>query len=83
VIDDVLWGSARDQERRRLVGELLARASSAGATYAVLPVMGYADLAPFVAAGMVPSPHTMHAYLSLWSDPEAARPVERYYLDVI
>jgi hypothetical protein len=45
--------------------------------------MGYADVRPFVVAGLVPSPHTMHAYLTLWSDPAAAQPVERYYLDVI
>jgi hypothetical protein len=83
VIDDVLWGSAGEEARRRLVGELFATASSAGASYAVLPTMGYADLEPFRAAGMVPSPHTMHAYLSLWSDPTAVRPVDRYYLDVI
>ena len=83
VIDDVLWGSAGEEARRRLVGELLATASADGASYAVLPAMGYADVRPFLAAGMVPSPHTMHAYLSLWSDPSAARPVDRYYLDVI
>jgi hypothetical protein len=83
VVDDVLWGAAGDPDRRRLVGDLLAQASGEGANYAVLPVMGYADVRPFLAADMVPSPHTMHAYLSLWADPDAVQPVERYYLDVI
>jgi hypothetical protein len=83
VIDDVLWRSAGDDARRRLVGDLLASAANDGATYAVLPAMGYADMRPFLAAGMVPSPHTMHAYLSLWSDPSAVCPVDRYYLDVV
>ena len=83
VVDDVLWGSAGDEARRRLLAGLLARAAADGAGYAVLPVTGYADVRPFLAAGMVPSPHTMHAYLTLWSDPAAVRPVERYYLDVI
>ena len=83
VVDDILWGTAGAQARRRLVDDLLAQASGAGASYAVIPVMGYAEMGPFLAAGMVPSPHTMHAYLSLWSDPDAVRPVERYYLDVI
>ena len=83
VVDDVLWGGANDEARRRLLDGLLARAAGDGAGYAVLPVMGYADVRPFLAAGMVPSPHTMHAYLTLWSDPTAAGPVERYYLDVI
>ncbi|MFL5865046.1 MAG: hypothetical protein ACJ780_30500 [Solirubrobacteraceae bacterium] len=83
VIDDVLWGSVGDNGRRRLVGDLLAAASSEGASCIVLPAMGYQDVRPFLAAGLVPSPHTMHAYLSLWSDPSAVRPVHRYYLDVI
>jgi hypothetical protein len=83
VVDDVLWGGARDEARRRLLDGLLARAAAEGAGYAVLPVLGYADVRPFLAAGMVPSPHTMHAYLTLWSDPAAVGPVERYYLDVI
>jgi hypothetical protein len=83
VVDDILWGALGAEARRRLVDDLPAQASGAGASYAVLPVMGYAEVGPFLAAGMVPSPHTMHAYLSLWSDPDAVRPVERYYLDVI
>ena len=83
VVDDVLWGSVDDRMRRRLLDVLLAQAAADGASYAVLPVMSYADVRPFLAVGMVPSPHTMHTYLTLWSDPKAVRPVERYYLDVI
>jgi hypothetical protein len=83
VVDDVLWGSARDESRQRLLADLLARAVSDGAGYVVLPVTGYADVRPFLAAGLMPSPHTMHAYVTLWSDPGAVQPVERYYLDVI
>jgi hypothetical protein len=83
VVEDVLWASAHAQARQRLIAELLACAAGAGAGYVVLPVMGYADVRSFVAAGLVPSSHTMHAYLTLWSDPAAVRAVERYYLDVI
>jgi hypothetical protein len=83
VVDDVLWASAPDDVRRRLLADLLAQAAGDGAGYVVLPMMGYADVRPFLAAGLVPSPHTMHAYLTLWSDPPAVQPVERYYLDVI
>jgi hypothetical protein len=83
VVDDVLWAWAHDEARRRLLDGMLARAAGDGAGYAVLPVMGYADVRAFLAAGMVPSPHTMHAYLTLWSDPAAVGPVERFYLDVI
>jgi hypothetical protein len=83
VVDDVLFASADDAARRRLVGELLAQAAGRGASYVVLPMLGYAGLRPFLTAGLVPSPHTMHAYLSLWSDPTAVTPVQRYYLDVV
>ncbi|MGZ4178315.1 MAG: hypothetical protein ACXVUX_19045, partial [Solirubrobacteraceae bacterium] len=83
VVDDVLWGSAPGEARQRLLADLLARAADNGAGYVVLPMMGYADVRPFLAAGLVPSPHTMHAYLTMWSDPAAAQPVQRYYLDVI
>jgi hypothetical protein len=83
VVDDVLWASAREEARLRLVADLLAQATADGASYVVLPVMGYADVRPFVAAGLRPSPHTMHAYLTLWSDPATVHTVERYYLDVI
>jgi hypothetical protein len=83
VVDDVLWGSSPAEARQRLLADLLARAAADGARYVGLPVMGYADVRPFLAAGLVPSPHTMHAYLTLWSDPAAVQPVDRYYLDVI
>jgi hypothetical protein len=83
VVDDVLWASARDEARQQVLADLLAQAAGDGAGYVVLPVMGYADVRPFLAVGLVPSPHTMHAYLTLWSDPGAVQSVERYYLDVI
>jgi hypothetical protein len=83
VVDDVLWASARNDARQSLLADLLAQAAGDGAGYVVLPAMGYADVRPFLAAGLVPSPHTMHAYVTLWSDPAAVHTVERYYLDVI
>lgn len=83
VVDDILWASAGNASRQRLLAKLLAQAAGDGAGYVVVPVMGYADVRPFLAAGLVPSPHTMHAYLTLWSHPGTVQAVERYYLDVI
>ena len=83
IVEDVLWGSLAHADRAMLLADLLDEASAAGASYAVVPMLGYADLRPFVATGFVPAPHTMHANLTLWSDPEAARPAESFYLDVI
>ncbi len=82
-VDDVLWAAAQDDARRELVRRLMAQAATHGAAYVVLPLLGYADVRPFLAAGLVPSPHTMHAYLTLWSDPTVVTPMERYYLDVL
>ncbi|HEX3977769.1 MAG TPA: hypothetical protein VHW96_15990 [Solirubrobacteraceae bacterium] len=83
LVDDVLWGSAGGEARQSVLSDLLGQAAANGAGYVVVPVLGYADVRPFLAVGLVPSPHTMHAYLTLWSDPGAVRPVERYYLDVV
>ena len=71
VVDDVLWAISSGMRRGDgcSLGMLARAAADDGAGYAVLPVTGYADVRPFLAAGMVPSPHTMHAYLTLWSDP--------------
>ena len=50
---------------------------------AVVPLLGYADMRPFLTAGFLPAPHTMHANLTLWRDPDTARPAQSFYLDVI
>jgi hypothetical protein len=83
VVNDVLWGGLAGNDRRSLVDRLLDEAIDQGAGYATVPRLGYADLQPFVSAGFLPSPHTMHAYLTLWDATGPDRPVERYYLDVI
>ena len=83
VIEDVLWGNLAADDRRTLVAELITTAAAAGARTAILPRVGYADLQPFLASGFLPSPHTIHAYLTIWSEPAVDRPPERCYLDVI
>lgn len=84
VIDDVLWGDLRAaSSRQTAVHALLGEAVDQGARYAIVPLLGYADLRPFVATGFRPAAHTIHAYLALWNGPAPAGPAERYYLDVI
>jgi hypothetical protein len=83
VIDDVLWGGLDGEGRVGLVKALVDDAARQGARYAALPLLGYSDLRPFMAAGFLPSPHTMHAYLSLWRAPDEVVATPRYYLDVI
>jgi hypothetical protein len=83
VVEDILWGHLEGAARHILLAQLLDQAAGEGARYAVVPLLGYADMRPFLTAGFLPAPHMMHANLTLWCDPDAARPVESFYLDVI
>ncbi|MGA2009339.1 MAG: hypothetical protein ABSH51_02220 [Solirubrobacteraceae bacterium] len=83
VIDDVLWGDAVAHQREALVRDLVLKGASAGARAAIVPMLGYADLGPFITSGFRPAPHTISAYLTLWADSQADPWPERYYLDVI
>lgn len=84
VIDDVLWGTLPPDERFALAAQLLSRAASAGAAFASVPALGYADLEPLHRAGFVPAGHVSHAYLATWGDPQLDEtPCERFYLDVV
>ena len=83
VIDDVLWGGTSGEQRVGLVKDLLAKGAALGATGAAVPLIGYADMHPFVAAGFLPSPHTLNAYLVCFSDVAAADALRPgLYLDV-
>jgi len=83
VIEDALWGDLAAHGRETLVRGLLAKAAAAGARVAILPLLRYSDTRPFVAAGFVPAQHTMHCYLTMWSDPLVGRSAHGLYLDVI
>jgi hypothetical protein len=83
VVEDILWGPLEGAARQILLAQLLDQAAGEGASYAVVPLLGYADMRPFLTAGFLPAPHTMHANLALWCDPDGARPAESFYLDVI
>jgi hypothetical protein len=82
VIQDVLWGSLDSAERQALAREMLGWAAARGARAAILPLAAYADMQPFANLGFRPAPHTVHAYLSVWSEPAPERSPPRYYLDV-
>jgi hypothetical protein len=81
VIQDILWGSIAARDRRALGHDLIMQAASRGARVAILPLVTYADMQPFAGLGFFPTPHTVHAYLTVFSEAVAARP-QRYYLDV-
>jgi hypothetical protein len=83
MIEDVLWGTLRDEERLALVHKLLDRGIQAGAQMAFLPRLGYADIAPFQAARFRSSPRTLHCYLTVFNGDPALEPVPSMYLDVV
>ena len=78
VVDDVLWGDAPAPERVQLARAPAARAGRAGRrALRRAPGARLRRLHPFIAAGFMPSSHTIHAYLTMWCRtlPRAARRV--------
>jgi hypothetical protein len=83
VIDDVLWGDLAEDGRTALVADLITSAVSADARIAIVPRVGYADTQAFLAAGFVPSRHTVNSYYTTLAGAALDRTPVRYYLDVI
>ena len=82
-VDDVMWGALLPEERVELAKRLVAKAGEAGAKIAVVPDLGYADLAPFAGAHFKPSQRILHAYLSLWNgDALPGGDLSSMYIDV-
>lgn len=65
-IDDILWHQSRDEERARLLNKFLALAAR-HSELAIVPVLNYADMSPFAAAGFRRSPRSLRAYLTMWT----------------
>ena len=81
-IEDILWNDLTEEERQVLVQKLVDRAASAGASMAVVPLLGYADPEPFIKSRFLRSPRVLHAYLGLWDESLQPGPVTAFYLDV-
>jgi hypothetical protein len=83
LLEDVFWGTLENEERLALVEKMLARALQAGAQIALVPCLGYADIAPFRATRFRSSPRTLHCYLTIFKGEPAPKAVSSMYLDVI
>ena len=83
LIEDLLWGTLENEERLALVEKMVSRGAQAGAQIALLPCLGYADIAPFRAARFRSSPRTLHCYLTIFKGEPPPKPVSSMYLDVI
>jgi hypothetical protein len=82
LVEDLLWGTLDQQERRILLQQLLNKAVAAGARMAIVPVLGYANMEPFAAARFRRSQRILHVYLSIWKDQPALKVLPSMYLDV-
>jgi hypothetical protein len=82
LIEDVLWGTLASDERQDLLRQLLHNAAAAGVRMATVPVLRYADMEPFIAAGFRPSRRIVHGYLTIWNSETAAESLSSMYLDV-
>lgn len=81
-VEDVLWGNL-EEERQALVKLLTTKAAAKGAQLAVVPVLDYAETAPFMTARFRPSQQILHTYFTVWSDsPLVREPLPSFYLDV-
>ena len=82
LIEDILWGTLENADRLALVQQMLNRCAQAGAQIALLPCLGYADIAPFRAARFRSSPRILHCYLTTFTGNPQPEPLSSMYLDV-
>jgi hypothetical protein len=83
MVEDVLWGNLEPHECEMLVRTLLDQAALLGAQLAVVPPLGYAELAPFHAARFRPSGRVQHAYITVWNGDSLTETLPSMYLDII
>jgi hypothetical protein len=82
-IEDVLWDGLTPEQRSGLLTDFVSASAWHGADILMVPVLGYADLAAFRAAGFRKSRRLVHAYITQWSPQQQAEPFGSLYLDVI
>jgi ribosomal protein S18 acetylase RimI-like enzyme len=80
-VDDVLWDDLAPADRTKLLADFLA-AASVGASIAVVPVLGYADVGAFQASGFRRSPRVLNAYLTAHTLPPTGDDASAMYIDV-
>lgn len=82
LVEDVLWGDLKLEERRELVQKLVDRSAFEGARMVVVPLQGYADPAPFIQSRFLRSTRVLNAYMGALSTELMPEPVSSFYIDV-
>jgi ribosomal protein S18 acetylase RimI-like enzyme len=80
-IDDIHWDQLTGSERTRLLRLFLRRAAES-AQVAVVPLLGYADMSPFLDAGFRRSTRVLNTYLTMWNG-NVEREMPGLYMDVL
>lgn len=81
-IEDILWDGIAAADRPALLSRCLARAAES-ATIVTVPILNYADMAAFAAAGFRRSPRVLNTYLTLWDGSAEASEMPSLYTDVL
>lgn len=81
-VEDVLWLQDAEDGRTRLLALLLQQASRVS-SLAVVPVLGYAALKTFVAAGFRKSPRVLNAYLVNFPIFQCSSPITAIYAEIL
>jgi GNAT superfamily N-acetyltransferase len=84
-IEDILWGRLEPESRGGLLSRFMSHASKI-ASLVIVPLLEYADMSPFIAAGFRRSPRLLHAYLTLLEEspsPGALGEFSGMYVDVL
>lgn len=82
LMEDIFWDELHPEERQELLHQFLAQGASHGAQMATVPMLGYADLAPFKKFRFFPTRRILHSYLTLFKDKNSLETLPSMYLDV-
>jgi GNAT superfamily N-acetyltransferase len=82
IVEDILWDRLSPKQRSEMLTEVTQRAAGT-ASVAVLPILKYADLSPFAAAGFRRVPRLVHTYLTLWTGALDGAEFPGLYVDVL
>ena len=83
LVEDILWGDLDSHDQEVLTKRFLHRAAASGARLAIIPMLGYAGVEPFIKNRCRPSRRLVHAYLTIWSDRPRPESLTSFYLDVL
>jgi GNAT superfamily N-acetyltransferase len=83
LMEDILWRTGTTLKDRSAVLSCFLDQAARVSSLAVVPVLGYADLEPFRAAGFRKSPQVLNAFITLFAESMQLTAVDAIYADVL